>query len=118
MASGSLHQSQRVSLRTRRLVSGLLAVFFIAVGGHALALNPSLQLSQYILEQWQNPEGMPQNTAATIARTPDGYLWIATQEGLARFDGMRFVVFDRSNEIAIPNNLKQVPGTCGSRRGS
>jgi signal transduction histidine kinase/ligand-binding sensor domain-containing protein/CheY-like chemotaxis protein/HPt (histidine-containing phosphotransfer) domain-containing protein len=105
MATGSLHQSQRLALKVRRSVSGLLAVFFLAVGGPALALNPSLQLSQYILDQWQNPEGMPQNAAATIARTPDGYLWIGTQEGLARFDGARFVVFDISSETAIPNNM-------------
>jgi signal transduction histidine kinase/ligand-binding sensor domain-containing protein/CheY-like chemotaxis protein/HPt (histidine-containing phosphotransfer) domain-containing protein len=104
MATRFWHQS-RVSLMTRMWVSGLFAVFFMVLGGQALALDPSLKTSQYILDQWQIPEGLPQNAALSIARTPDGYLWIATQEGLARFDGMRFVVFDRSNEIAIPNNL-------------
>jgi len=104
MATGFWHQSRRVSLMTRISAGGLLAVCFMMVGGQALALDPSLKPSQYMLDQWQIPEGMPQNAAITIARTPDGYLWIGTQEGLARFDGVRFVAFDRSNETAIPNN--------------
>src|SRR3984885_4714286 len=104
MATGFWHQSRRVSLMTRMSVGGLLAVFFMIVGGQALALDPSLKPSQYMLDQWQISEGMPQNAGIAIARTPDGYLWIGTQEGLARFDGVRFVAFDRSNETAIPNN--------------
>jgi hypothetical protein len=40
---------------------------------------------------------LPQNTVRSIAQTRDGYLWFATEEGLARFDGARFTVFDRSN---------------------
>jgi signal transduction histidine kinase/ligand-binding sensor domain-containing protein/CheY-like chemotaxis protein/HPt (histidine-containing phosphotransfer) domain-containing protein len=104
MAIGSWHQSRAVSLMTRISSSGLLAVLLMVVSGHALALDPSLKTSQYVLDQWQIPEGLPQNGAGSIARTPDGYLWIGTQEGLARFDGVRFVVFDRSNEIAIQDN--------------
>jgi signal transduction histidine kinase/ligand-binding sensor domain-containing protein/CheY-like chemotaxis protein/HPt (histidine-containing phosphotransfer) domain-containing protein len=104
MATRFWHQSRHVSLMTRTWVSVLFAVFFMVVGGHALALDPSLKTSQYTLDQWQIPDGLPQNGAQTIARTPDGYLWIGTQEGLARFDGVRFVVFDRSNERAIQDN--------------
>lgn len=84
-------------------IRGLLAVLLVAVCGHALALDPSLQPSQYVLDNWQIPEGLPQTSAQAIARTPDGYLWIGTQEGLARFDGVRFTVFDSGNEAAIPN---------------
>jgi ligand-binding sensor domain-containing protein/signal transduction histidine kinase/CheY-like chemotaxis protein/HPt (histidine-containing phosphotransfer) domain-containing protein len=104
MATRFWHQSRRVSLMTRTWVSVLFSVFLMVVGGHALALDPSLKTSQYTLDQWQIPDGLPQNGAQTIARTPDGYLWIGTQEGLARFDGVRFVVFDRSNESAIQDN--------------
>jgi ligand-binding sensor domain-containing protein len=81
----------------------LLAVALIVACGHAFALDPSLQPTQYVLDNWQIPEGLPQTSAQAIARTPDGYLWIGTQEGLARFDGVRFTVFDSSNEAAIPN---------------
>jgi signal transduction histidine kinase/ligand-binding sensor domain-containing protein/CheY-like chemotaxis protein/HPt (histidine-containing phosphotransfer) domain-containing protein len=69
----------------------------------ARALDPSLRLSQYALDNWQIPQGLPQSSVQAIARTPDGYLWVGTQEGLARFDGVRFVVFDRENEPAIPD---------------
>jgi signal transduction histidine kinase/ligand-binding sensor domain-containing protein/CheY-like chemotaxis protein/HPt (histidine-containing phosphotransfer) domain-containing protein len=72
------------------------------VGLSAHALDPSLKLSQYVLDNWQIPQGLPQSSAEAIARTPDGYLWVGTQEGLARFDGVRFVVFDHGNEPAIP----------------
>jgi len=88
---------------TRPVIRGLLAILFAAAAAPSLALNPALQPTQYVLDNWQIPEGLPQNTVQTLARTPDGYLWIGTQEGLARFDGARFVVFEPGNEGAIPN---------------
>jgi ligand-binding sensor domain-containing protein/signal transduction histidine kinase len=105
MTNGFLQRSLRSALLTRMLATGLLGVFLIIWGRPAVALDPSLQLSQYMLDQWQTSEGLPQNGAVTIARTPDGYLWLGTQEGLARFDGARFVVFDRNNEPALPDNV-------------
>src|SRR5580658_9761117 len=81
----------------------LLLSWLFALSGVAHALDPTLKLSQYGLDNWQIPEGLPQSSAQAIARTPDGYLWVGTQEGLARFDGVRFAVFDSDNEPAIPN---------------
>jgi signal transduction histidine kinase/ligand-binding sensor domain-containing protein/DNA-binding response OmpR family regulator len=104
MAIGLLHRSRRPSRMSRMAGSGLLAVFLMVVGGRAFALNPSMQQSQYILDHWELADGLPQSSALTITRTPDGYLWIGTQEGLARFDGARFVVFDRNNEPALASN--------------
>ena len=54
-------------------------------------------------DNWQIADGLPQSTVQALARTPDGYLWMGTQEGLARFDGARFTVFEPGNESAIPN---------------
>ncbi|MDP9010747.1 MAG: response regulator [Pseudomonadota bacterium] len=105
MAIGLLPRPRRLSLMGRISGGGLLAIFLTMAGGRAIALNPSLQASQYILDHWQLADGLPQNAALTITRTPDGYLWIGTQEGLARFDGVRFVVFDRNNEPALSSNL-------------
>ena len=48
------------------------------------------------------PKGCRKAPSQALARTPDGYLWVGTQEGLARFDGVRFTVFDSGNEPAIP----------------
>jgi ligand-binding sensor domain-containing protein/signal transduction histidine kinase len=83
-------------------IRAMLGVLLMLVGNYALALDPALQPSQYVLDTWQTADGLPQNSATAIARTPDGYLWIGTEEGLARFDGVRFTVFDHSNEPAIP----------------
>ncbi len=48
---------------------------------------------------WDSSNGLPHNTAQSIAQTPDGYIWVATWEGLARFNGREWKVFDRD---AIP----------------
>ncbi len=88
------------SAQLARFAYALLA---IVLGGQAIALDPGLQPSQYLLDNWQIPDGLPQVSAQTIARTPDGYLWIGTQEGLARFDGVHFAVYDALKEPAIPN---------------
>ncbi len=88
---------------SRLAIRGLLAVLLVSAAADALALDPALRPSQYVLDNWQIPDGLPQSTAQTLARTPDGYLWVGTQEGLARFDGVHFSVFDSGNEPAIPN---------------
>ncbi|MFO7735559.1 MAG: methyl-accepting chemotaxis protein, partial [bacterium] len=59
---------------------------------------------QFMVDRWDNTRGMPQNTAASIVQTRDGYIWIATEEGFARFDGVDFKVFNDANlPITIPN---------------
>ena len=56
--------------------------------GHAL--DPSLDLAQYIHTSWTGRDGLNGSTRS-IAQTPDGYLWLGTEFGLVRFDGVRFV---------------------------
>ncbi len=59
------------------------------------ALDPAKSPSQYVsLHVWgQTDDGLPQNYVPAVAQTRDGYLWLATQEGVVRFDGARFVIF-------------------------
>jgi ligand-binding sensor domain-containing protein/signal transduction histidine kinase len=104
MTSTNVRQTQERAL-ARLPIRTILALMLIVVWAPALALDPSREFSQYVLDNWQIPEGLPQLSARTIARTPDGYLWVGTQEGLARFDGVRFTVFDKDNEPALPNNF-------------
>ncbi len=59
-----------------------------------LALNPDRLISQYHKRHWQIEDGLPQNSVNVILEAPDGYLLVATTEGLARFDGLRFTPFD------------------------
>ncbi len=69
----------------------------------ASALNPRRALTQYTRTVWTQEHGLPQDTVRAIAQTKDGYLWIATDEGLAQFDGYDFVVFNKENG-SLPSN--------------
>ena len=55
-------------------------------------------------QTWNTANGLPQNSVQAVAQTPDGYLWIATRDGLARFDGIRFKIFQKSNTPELPTN--------------
>lgn len=66
--------------------------------------DPRKAITQYTHEVWQTDHGLPQNSINAIQQTRDGFLWLATQEGLVRFDGVQFTVFDKSNTPQIRNN--------------
>jgi signal transduction histidine kinase/ligand-binding sensor domain-containing protein len=69
-----------------------------------LAATAIAQSQSYRFDHWTTDNGLPQNTIRAIVQTRDGYLWLTTFDGLARFDGVRFTVFDKSNTPAITNN--------------
>jgi diguanylate cyclase (GGDEF)-like protein len=57
--------------------------------------DPSrLAITQYRVDGWQTEQGLPQNTAQAMYQSRDGYLWVGTGAGLARFDGVRFATFE------------------------
>ncbi len=84
-------------------------------GAPVQSLDPRRLLSQYRTQVWGTAEGLPSMSVAVIAQTPDGYLWVGTTEGLARFDGNRFFVFDRSNTPAF--RLNEIRALCVDRSG-
>lgn len=67
----------------------------------AFALPSGKSIWEYDRRIWQTQDGLPEDTIQAITQTTDGYLWVGTREGLARFDGFRFVVFDHSNTPAF-----------------
>jgi ligand-binding sensor domain-containing protein len=69
-----------------------------------LILSPSSARAQYHIDSWTTDNGLPQNGIHGICQAPDGYLWLATMDGLVRFDGVHFVVFNRSNTPGILGN--------------
>jgi signal transduction histidine kinase/ligand-binding sensor domain-containing protein len=60
--------------------------------------------AQYHATQWTADSGLPQNSVRGIVQAPDGYIWLATLNGVAKFDGIRFTVFDKGNTPGISNN--------------
>jgi signal transduction histidine kinase/ligand-binding sensor domain-containing protein len=76
---------------------------FAASSASVLAATPAIEL--YVARAWTIDQGLPHDTLSAIAQTADGFLWVGTQDGLARFDGTSFNVFrggaldDLRNEI-------------------
>lgn len=74
--------------------------------------------AQYGFEVWTVDNGMPENEIRGITQTPDGYLWIATFNGLARFDGVHLTVFNRETpgcfRISSAPCCRERAETCGS----
>ena len=83
-------------------LSGVLAFLFVAQAGQPADAAGRMP-EHYSIDVWQVEDGLPENTVTSIVQTPDGYLWVGTLGGLARFDGVRFTTF------------AQVPGL-GSQR--
>ncbi len=62
------------------------------------------QSPKYQFDRWTTDDGLPQNAVTAILQTRDGYLWLATSDGLARFDGLQFTVFNKGNSKGIGSN--------------
>jgi signal transduction histidine kinase/ligand-binding sensor domain-containing protein len=60
--------------------------------------------AQYRFDSWTADNGLPQNSVYSIQQTPDGYLWLTTLDGLVRFDGVKFTVFNKSNSKNLTTN--------------
>src|SRR5271165_3973271 len=70
----------------------------------AFALNPSLDVSQYAHTAWKIREGFTKGTIFAIAQTPDGYLWLGTEFGLVRFDGVQAIPWQPPVGEQLPSN--------------
>ncbi|HEX2834193.1 MAG TPA: two-component regulator propeller domain-containing protein [Thermoanaerobaculia bacterium] len=82
-----------------------LVVALAMVGALDLDALPSDRaISQYVRKSWTVETGLPHGTVRGIAQTADGYLWLATYEGLVRFNGETFRVFDKTNAPGLLNS--------------
>jgi ligand-binding sensor domain-containing protein len=81
------------------------AVAAMALPRTSLALDPTKAVTQYHLDTWGAKDGLPAHSITAVAQSRDGYVWLATQGGLVRFDGVRFTVYDSSNVPAMPQSL-------------
>jgi diguanylate cyclase (GGDEF)-like protein len=73
----------------------------------ASALDPHKAITQYVQTTWNDEGGLPENSVHAVAQTADGYLWFGTEEGLTRFDGVRFVTFTLHNAQGLRSNFIQ-----------
>src|ERR1700678_288390 len=81
----------------------------------AFALDPSLDINQYAHTAWKIREGFSKGAIYSIAQTPDGYLWLGTEFGLLRFDGVRNVPLQSPEGEHLPGGI--IRSLLGARDG-
>ena len=72
---------------------------------------PAIKLNNYFQESWTTRDSLPHNTINGISQSADGYLWVATWEGLARFNGRNFTVLGRGATTGLPDFRRQIVTT-------
>ncbi|MGJ5819720.1 two-component regulator propeller domain-containing protein [Paludibaculum fermentans] len=82
----------------------------------ALALDPARAISQYHKRNWQVQDGLPRNYVMCVEPSADGYLLVGTDEGLARFDGVRFVPYDPQPGVGLAR--RWIGALISARNGS
>src|SRR5271165_5094730 len=93
-------RSRRPVLKSAALGSALL--FATAT---VFALDPHQSLRHYGYQSWQTDDGLPQNTVHAVLQTHDGFIWLATEAGLVRFDSVKFTIFTRKDTPQLGSNL-------------
>jgi diguanylate cyclase (GGDEF)-like protein len=95
--------SRRIfSLARRALrVGALLLLASLALCRPAAALDPDKAFHHFVRTSWSIQSGLPQISVQAITQDQQGYIWIATQAGLARFDGVRFTNYSPENQSAM-----------------
>ena len=68
----------------------------------ASALDPARTISKYLHDSWRTERGLPGGSITAFAQTSDGYLWIGSDRGLVRFDGLNFHQFEQARPDSIP----------------
>ena len=82
-------------VRTTRMGGVVLGLFAGLV--HLSGAIPD----EFLIQRWDTASGLPHNTVRAIAQSPSGYLWLGTENGLARFDGVHFENFGRENTTVL-----------------
>ncbi len=93
----------------------ILTATFVILHFPAHALDPQKLISQFTHTAWSAKDGIPAPIRA-ITQTPDGYLWLGTEAGLYRFDGLRFILWESDSGEKLP--VATVLSLCIARDGS
>jgi len=80
----------------------MAALAVVCLAHPAYPIDPNRMLSQYIRDHWGVEQGFTGGSITSFAQTADGYLWIGTEKGLIRFDGLTFRLFQQASPAAFP----------------
>jgi signal transduction histidine kinase/CheY-like chemotaxis protein/ligand-binding sensor domain-containing protein len=83
--------------------------------GSVLALDPLRLPEQYKFDSWAEDQGLPYLSIRALLQTSDGYIWVGTRRGLARYDGIRFVAFTTENQRQLVDDA--ILALCEDRSG-
>jgi len=89
---------QKAGAANRWRLAGIVIVWLLATGLQAQAAT-----GDYLIDTWDQDNGLPSTSVGGIVQTPEGYLWVATYNGLGKFDGVRFVNYDPFNTPELKN---------------
>src|SRR6266850_2094273 len=95
----------KIRMREKLSLITLLALTSFAAlkGGERTCLAQGV-LAKYVQDVWTTEKGLPQNSVTSLLQSRDGYLWVGTFGGLARFDGLKFTIFDTGNSPGLKSN--------------
>jgi len=83
-------------------LAALLGVLCLLASAQVQALDPGKAFHHYVRDVWSIQDGLPQISVQSVAQDRQGYIWVGTQSGLARFDGIRFTTFTPETEPELP----------------
>jgi signal transduction histidine kinase/ligand-binding sensor domain-containing protein len=108
-----------VLAKSARLASVLVSAGLVLGVGGLPGAAPLAEVNRgeyaFLIDGWQTQDGLPENTVNSILQTREGYLWVGTIGGLARFDGVRFVTFGAQNSEGFRHSW--ISGLYESRQG-
>src|SRR5688572_14315943 len=116
-----IRRSRLMALLARAVTLTMLIVPLTASGAHAqaaTATSPARDAAaqSWVHESWTVKDGLPVNSVNVLLQDRTGYIWAATFDGLVRFDGLRFTVFNSANSEGLPSNriIRLTEGRDGS----
>jgi PAS domain S-box-containing protein len=90
------------------IASAVVCFLLASLSIRAVSLDPKKAITQYIHNVWGAEQGLTQKDIWSVVQTRDGYIWIGTMEGLLRFDGVSFTLFDRRNTPELKQSYVQI----------
>src|SRR5215470_1716806 len=92
------------SFRNFDILVAIFCLVALLASAQAFGLDGKKEPGWKVLDIRQQPQGLPQNSVSAVLQTGDGYIWVGTRQGLARFDGVRFTTFEATNRSQLPES--------------